>query len=265
MTTRNNNVRSVAAAKSFCKVCKDAGKSETEYTNHWVKSRDRLTGETITTCPTLLSQECRYCHKVGHTAKYCQAIADKNKYDEKKSKPIQKQQEKSNTASTKQVTFAVLAYDSDEEEQTKPQPVVSAPNLVNKPALTSWAAIAAKPVQVVVQEPVSVFTQLSRSSSVIEPPRMTPIIMREKTPSIASGLEPAPGWVQPILIPKPVLTRSEVLGRPAPIRRKPGKSWADDDSDEEVEMEIMPTLNAKFKDLNNMNDIKLIPDYDPTW
>lgn len=64
--SNNNN-------KPSCKVCKDAGKSETEYRSHWPKNQD---GKTV--CPTLLAQECRYCRKSGHTVKYCQVLVKEN-------------------------------------------------------------------------------------------------------------------------------------------------------------------------------------------
>lgn len=53
-----------------CAVCKAAGKSETVVASHWPKD---AAGATI--CPTLLAQECRYCHKFGHTTKYCATLA----------------------------------------------------------------------------------------------------------------------------------------------------------------------------------------------
>ena len=55
--------------KPFCKLCKAAGKKAQVYTSHWVKDR-----QGNVTCPTLLSQECRYCHKAGHTPKYCPVL-----------------------------------------------------------------------------------------------------------------------------------------------------------------------------------------------
>lgn len=55
--------------KSFCKVCQDAGKPESVYTNHNVRqSQDK---NSPVTCPTLLAQECRNCFKKGHSSKYC--------------------------------------------------------------------------------------------------------------------------------------------------------------------------------------------------
>ena len=50
----------------FCKVCKDAGCSNSVYESHFPKDR---TG--ATTCPLLLSQKCRNCGLIGHTVKYC--------------------------------------------------------------------------------------------------------------------------------------------------------------------------------------------------
>ena len=50
----------------FCKVCKDAKKSESVYTSHSVRDE---TGKVV--CPILLSQECKYCKEKGHTPKYC--------------------------------------------------------------------------------------------------------------------------------------------------------------------------------------------------
>jgi hypothetical protein len=55
-------------SKPNCKVCRDAGKSEQEYSSHWVRDK---TGRV--TCPTLLSQQCRNCGKSGHTIKYCKS------------------------------------------------------------------------------------------------------------------------------------------------------------------------------------------------
>ncbi len=78
MSSINNNTKynntSVTGSKrpvykSFCKVCQDAGKSESIYTNHNVRqTQDK---NSPVTCPTLLAQECRVCYKRGHSSKYC--------------------------------------------------------------------------------------------------------------------------------------------------------------------------------------------------
>ena len=62
----------VKAVKPFCKVCHDAGKPESEYTSHFVKSAPSTDG--VVVCPTLLSQQCGYCHTAGHTVSYCKLL-----------------------------------------------------------------------------------------------------------------------------------------------------------------------------------------------
>ena len=62
--------------KPFCKVCYDAGKTEREYTSHFIKSKPGNDGKVV--CPYLLSLECTYCKKKeGHTARYCPVLAAK--------------------------------------------------------------------------------------------------------------------------------------------------------------------------------------------
>jgi hypothetical protein len=93
MFSRNQNNKVTPAAnkpKPFCPVCQAAGKSEKEYTSHFVKSEPGPNGKVV--CPTLLSQVCRYCDKPGHTAGYCPIIAE-NKVREEKEQKIKTRQE----------------------------------------------------------------------------------------------------------------------------------------------------------------------------
>jgi hypothetical protein len=55
--------------KPFCKVCFDTGKTEKEYSSHFV----RLTPDpkSKVCCPTLLDMECQFCHLKGHTVSKC--------------------------------------------------------------------------------------------------------------------------------------------------------------------------------------------------
>ena len=68
-SSRNPATRNTVAPTPFCKVCRDAGKSEKEYTSHFVKDQPGPDGKVV--CPTLLNQACRICHKTGHTSSYC--------------------------------------------------------------------------------------------------------------------------------------------------------------------------------------------------
>jgi hypothetical protein len=124
----------MSVKKPYCKVCHDAGKPESEYSNHWVKD---LNGKT--TCPTLLNTECRYCFKRGHTAKFCSVLAKNNKENKQTvmNKPLI-HQNKPITQNKPTNGFAVLCNDDDEEEII---------NIVFgiKEEKTSWASIAAKP------------------------------------------------------------------------------------------------------------------------
>jgi len=58
-------------------MCFKAGKSEKEYTSHWLRDRPGPGG--VVVCPYLLSIECRYCHAKGHTVSRCPILAHKNK------------------------------------------------------------------------------------------------------------------------------------------------------------------------------------------
>lgn len=101
--------------KSFCKVCQDAGKSETEYTNHNVRqTQDK---NSPVTCPTLLAQECRNCFKKGHSSKYCpltqgqqQSHQQQQSYAER---PFQRPSERYNSA-------ARPSYQSQSQSQSRP-------------------------------------------------------------------------------------------------------------------------------------------------
>jgi len=146
----------VIVKKPYCKVCCDAGKPKNEYTSHWVKD---LAGKT--TCPTLLNTECRYCYKLGHTAKFCQVLAKNNKEKERAERRqngaiisslavTQKQ-----TVKKKQlIGFAALYEDSESEEENEEKvsnvieefPSLCEPAKQVEVSVTGWAAIVAKPV-----------------------------------------------------------------------------------------------------------------------
>jgi hypothetical protein len=118
MSARNN---SKVAPKRFCKVCHDAGKSEKEYTSHFVKSEPGPNGKVV--CPTLLAQECRFCFEAGHTAGYCPVIAANKKAEEKALRLAARKEAVEKTPAPKPVVakkatnvFAALESDSDSDE-----------------------------------------------------------------------------------------------------------------------------------------------------
>ena len=126
--SRNNaNVSRNNSKKPYCKVCHDAGKPESMYTSHCVKTYNVSTGATNVTCPTLLALECRYCFKNGHTVKFCPVLEDNRKMDVERSR-FRAREENSRNIQARPVeaqtrkpvnAFASLVDDSDEEEETK--------------------------------------------------------------------------------------------------------------------------------------------------
>jgi len=147
-------------------VCHDAGKPESDYTSHYVRSAPDRNGKTTITCPLLQITECRYCHRSGHTTKFCPVIAKYKKNEEKIARQAKYKEEEANkekkekNKSKKATGFAAIYIDSDTEEDTKLQVKVTnqidtnidiefpalCDNKVIKPVKTGYAAaIASRP------------------------------------------------------------------------------------------------------------------------
>ena len=112
-----------ASRKPFCKVCFDAGKMESEYTNHNVKKYNVMTAKMDTVCPTLNATECRYCYKLGHTAKFCPILEERKKNEtsrvrENRNNAQVRPTEKVSETKKPTNVFAAL-YDSDEENESQ--------------------------------------------------------------------------------------------------------------------------------------------------
>lgn len=61
----------------ICNVCKNAGKSERDYTSHFTKM---LVSDIITVvCPTILNTVCTYCKEKGHFKAACTILQEKEK------------------------------------------------------------------------------------------------------------------------------------------------------------------------------------------
>ena len=121
MSSNNKRTTNASVApKPFCKVCQDAGKTEKEYTSHYVKSEPGPKGKVV--CPTLLAQECRYCFGHGHTAGYCPVIATNKKVEEKalRNMAVKNTQTKPSTEKKKSANKFAGLEDSDEDEKVQP-------------------------------------------------------------------------------------------------------------------------------------------------
>ena len=109
MSTNNHSV------KKFCKVCHDAGKSEKEYTSHFVRSAPGPNSKVV--CPTLLSLECRYCFKRGHTVKFCSTLLkSKTQTKTPATTPSKQQKESKEPTILPTNAFDVLLYESEDED-----------------------------------------------------------------------------------------------------------------------------------------------------
>ena len=131
----------------FCKVCFDAGKDEIVFKSHFVKSMPGIQG--IVVCPTLLAIECKYCHKTGHTVKYCNVLKENGKYKRRVSfvrDDIVKVEKKKKVIPSN--SFDTL-FDSDSDDEVEVC-VLSQPTSTSTPTptptptpLQGWAAIVA--------------------------------------------------------------------------------------------------------------------------
>jgi hypothetical protein len=136
--------------KPFCKVCRDSGKSEKEYSSHWVKD---LNGKT--TCPVLLNTECRYCFKLGHTAKFCDALLKNNKEKERRNNTYYQEPPKKKPEEKKPANkYAALDEDSDLEEEYPVLVNSSQVSEIPEVKTNCWAEIAAKPKVQLEEKPV---------------------------------------------------------------------------------------------------------------
>jgi hypothetical protein len=146
--TRTNNNR---VNKPFCKVCHDAGKPESVYNNHFVRSAPGPNGKVV--CPTLLSLECRYCYKSGHTVKFCPVLMEKNKNqdraEERERSAIrhsQKKEQKSTVAKPTNAYDALNVSDEESDEETKVSTIMNEQFPVLGGAKSSVQEAVVKPV-----------------------------------------------------------------------------------------------------------------------
>lgn len=167
MSYKSNNNKKFASngKKPFCKVCHDAGKTESEYTSHFVRSLPDMNGKTKITCPILAATECRYCYELGHTTKFCPILEENNKRSKKEKSVAIQYQRAEQRVSSRTVpeplvekkyagAFAAFGDESDDEKPVAKVAVVDEfPALFGSKTATapvaksavSWAAMAEKP------------------------------------------------------------------------------------------------------------------------
>jgi len=100
--------------KPFCKVCFDAGKTDTA---HFVRKTPDPKSPVV--CPTLLALQCRYCDQAGHTVKYCAVLKKNNKEKARADSQLRRVHVDAPVVPSKPKNnnlFALLEEDSDNEE-----------------------------------------------------------------------------------------------------------------------------------------------------
>lgn len=115
---RNNNTNK-QSNKPFCKVCFDAGKTESEYTSHYVRKTTDPNSELL--CPVLKATECRYCHQMGHTISRCAVREQNNSRRRPDVAPVAQQQQaqaqQQQVPVVKKSNNKYAAFEEDDEEE----------------------------------------------------------------------------------------------------------------------------------------------------
>ena len=244
--------------KPCCKVCKDAGKTGQEYGSHWPKDKDG-----VTVCPTLLSQECRYCEEMGHTVKYCPVLARSNAEAAKRHaskerlKRIQAYEESQCSKQTQRnVTFermtgrfAMLMDDDDSDDSPRSpkrtQKKAPAPLKEEYPSLGgSWRKSSVAPEVT----KVSFMEMAVKPKEVALAEKQTRETRAEEERlgrAIATGMVIIERGSQGVVMTHPPKTakqlemeREKAVHRAECFKGLNGKGWGDLDSDDEEEMAV---------------------------
>jgi hypothetical protein len=158
--------------KKYCKVCHDAGKSESEYQSHFIRENTNPNSKVV--CPTLLSLECRYCSKKGHTVKYCKILEKDKKLSSRRQENTNNYRETNkNDMKGKQTNniFDNLESDSEEEEDEKeklPEIRFVEPVSTNKSYASVLSSPAVELVKKVVNLPILTSTSATEQKEKVE-------------------------------------------------------------------------------------------------
>ena len=171
--------RKQISVKPCCKVCKDAGKPEAMFSSHFVKDK---TGNVI--CPLLLSQECRYCFKLGHTVKFCQALKN-GEPSEKSVRRIRDQVYDSRVLQKYEEKPETKEKPEKQEKSNSEFPPLS-PNVTLRPHQLNWVKECVKrPLSAAKGVPNSnVNTQISWvkiTSTILNPKETLPVLQPQPT------------------------------------------------------------------------------------
>ena len=145
MSKQSNTNFSNTRKVPFCKVCVDAGKTDTA---HFPRQTPDINSPVV--CPTLLALECRYCFKNGHTVKYCSVLKNKNKDDDRARDRLAR----TNTIKPEVKPISKISnnryagLDDDSDDEFVPLASITSVTPVT-PLATSWASVALKAAPII--------------------------------------------------------------------------------------------------------------------
>lgn len=165
-------------AKPFCAVCKNAGKSEKEYTSHYTKSSPGPSG--VVVCPTILEATCSYCREVGHFKNKCPILLEKERsFKQERSfenrVSYQPLPQKKVAAPIRKNIFATLDSDEDSDDN-EPVDVISMPG--PRPVLVPTVAVA--------------ITNKMSYASVLSSPKPVAVVVMPKPVAVAAPIRMNP-------------------------------------------------------------------------
>ena len=193
---------SMKSTSMNCKVCKDAGKSEKEYTSHQPRDRD---GKTI--CPLLLSLNCRKCGKKGHTIKYCKVNTEK----QQRVVVVPPVQVVPVKPEIKRGKYDSLVESSDEEEEGEEKESV-----IQEPIQETLVVVKPTYADKVKKEAHILPLAPTLSSTLVPRLPLAPMLSLAPTLSLAPELSRAP-----TLSLAPVLSRAPMLSLAPELSRAP--------------------------------------------
>jgi len=148
---RNGTRKTAKNVKPFCAHCKKIGLSEREYTSHW--TRASIAPGAPVTCPSILNNQCNYCHEFGHFAsvEHCPVLKLQKKEDDKRARAERPTKPEKSKAVTKprNTAFSLLCEDSSDSEDdgydsvkdemffAKPKPTEPRPHIQSTPSYAS--------------------------------------------------------------------------------------------------------------------------------
>jgi len=181
----------------FCKFCKDAGKTQVEFTSHYPKDKPGKDGNVV--CPTILNNECRYCHTKGHAKSHCPVLKEKNSRKRMTSVPQRFHRRAPQTASNNLSGWAMAAIKDEKchpslisqavkntprqnvfsalEEDDQPKKIVALPKVSKAKAATGcWSVTPDLSNEAIQQKLASHKQELAVEEQAQDRHNMTPLV-----------------------------------------------------------------------------------------